>query len=103
MTQIQEGTQVPVTHIRRSYPSKTFDGSHLLNVFAEQNKISDTRDIARYLKISTSTQANLCLPHLWLCTLEANTLNWSHKSNKFKIPASTYILFLKTTKRNSNV
>ena len=36
MTSLQEGTQVPVTHIRWSHPAKTFDGSHPLNVFAEQ-------------------------------------------------------------------
>ena len=36
MTSPQEGTQVPATHIRRSNAAKTFDGSHSLNVFAEQ-------------------------------------------------------------------
>ena len=33
---LQEGTQVPVTHIGQSHPAKTFNGSHPLNVFAEQ-------------------------------------------------------------------
>ena len=36
MTSLPQGTQVPVTHVRRSHPAKTFDGSHPLNVFAEQ-------------------------------------------------------------------
>ena len=36
MTSVQEGTQVPVTHVGLSHPAKTFNGSHLLNVFAEQ-------------------------------------------------------------------
>ena len=36
MMSLQEGTQVPATHIRRSHLAKTFDGSHPLNVFAEQ-------------------------------------------------------------------
>ena len=36
MTSIQEGTQVPVTHVGQSHPAKTFNGSHPLNVFAEQ-------------------------------------------------------------------
>ena len=36
MALLQEGTQVPVTHIRQSHPAQTFDGSHLLNIFAEQ-------------------------------------------------------------------
>ena len=37
MTSLQEGdTQVHVTHKRPSHPTKTFDGSHLLNVSAEQ-------------------------------------------------------------------
>ena len=36
MTSLQEGTQVPVTHIGQSHPAKAFDGSHPLNVFAEQ-------------------------------------------------------------------
>ena len=33
---IYEGVQVPVKHIRRSHSTKTFDGIHLLNVFAEE-------------------------------------------------------------------
>ena len=33
---LQEGTQVPVTHIGQSHPAKTFNGGHPLNVFAEQ-------------------------------------------------------------------
>ena len=37
MTSLQEGdTQVRVSHKRPSHPTKTFDGSHLLNVSAEQ-------------------------------------------------------------------
>ena len=36
MTSLQRGTQVPVTHLRESHPTQTFDGSQLLNVFAEQ-------------------------------------------------------------------
>ena len=28
MTSIQEGTQVPVTHVGQSHPAKTFNGSH---------------------------------------------------------------------------
>ena len=36
MTSVQEGTQVPVTHIWQSHPAKAFNGSHPLNVFAEQ-------------------------------------------------------------------
>ena len=36
MTSIQEGTQVSVTHVGQSHPAKTFNGSHPLNVFAEQ-------------------------------------------------------------------
>ena len=35
MTSLQEGTQVPVTHIGQSHPAKTFNGSHPLNVFAD--------------------------------------------------------------------
>ena len=35
LTSLQRSTQVPVT-VRRSFPTQTFDGSHLLNVFAEQ-------------------------------------------------------------------
>ena len=40
MTSLQEGTKIPATHIRRSHPSKTFDGSHPLNVFAEESILS---------------------------------------------------------------
>ena len=45
----------PFTHIRRSHPAQTFDGNHLLNVFAQQlilmhEKVLNARDIARYLK-----------------------------------------------------
>ena len=36
MTSIQEGTQVPVTHLGQSHPAKAFIGSHPLNIFAEQ-------------------------------------------------------------------
>ena len=36
MTSIQEDTQVPVTHVGQSNLTKTFKGSHPLNVFAEQ-------------------------------------------------------------------
>ena len=36
MTSLHEDTQVPATRIRRSHLAKTFDGSHPLNVFAEQ-------------------------------------------------------------------
>ena len=36
MTTIQEGTQVCITHVGQSHPAKTFNGSHPLNVFAEQ-------------------------------------------------------------------
>ena len=36
MKSLQEGTQVPITHIGRSHPSKTSNGSHPLSVFAEQ-------------------------------------------------------------------
>ena len=36
MMSLQEGTQNSVTHIGRNYPAKTFNGSHSLNVFAEQ-------------------------------------------------------------------
>ena len=35
MTPFQEVTQVPVRHIRQSHPVKTFEGSHMLNVFTE--------------------------------------------------------------------
>ena len=55
MTSLQEGTQVPATHIRGSHLAKTFGGSHPLNVFANvfpkrMKKFPDTRDITRYLK-----------------------------------------------------
>ena len=36
MTSIHEGIQVPITHLGQSHPAKTFNGSYLLNVFAEQ-------------------------------------------------------------------
>ena len=36
MMSIQEDTQVPVTHVGQSHLTKTFNGSHPLNVFAEQ-------------------------------------------------------------------
>ena len=36
MTSFQEGTQIPATHTIQSYPPKTFDDSHPLNVFVEQ-------------------------------------------------------------------
>ena len=36
MTSIQEGTDVPVTHVGQSHPAKTCDSSHPLNAFAEQ-------------------------------------------------------------------
>ena len=36
MTSLQEGTQVPITHIGQSHPAKTLNGSHTLNVFVEQ-------------------------------------------------------------------
>ena len=36
ITSLQEATQVPVTNIGQSHPAKAFNGSHLLNVFAEQ-------------------------------------------------------------------
>ena len=36
MTSIQEGTQVPVTHVGQSHLAKAFNGSHPLNDFAEQ-------------------------------------------------------------------
>ena len=35
MASLQEGTQVPVTHIGQSHPAKTFSGSYPLNVFAD--------------------------------------------------------------------
>ena len=35
-TSIQEGTQVPVTHVGQSHPTKNSNGSHPLNVSAEQ-------------------------------------------------------------------
>ena len=36
ITSLQEATQGPVTNIGQSHPAKAFNGSHLLNVFAEQ-------------------------------------------------------------------
>ena len=36
MTSIQEDIQVPITHVGQSHPAKTFNGSHSLNVFAQQ-------------------------------------------------------------------
>ena len=36
MTELQEDTQVPITHIGQSHPAKTFNGSHPLNAFVEQ-------------------------------------------------------------------
>ena len=36
MMSLQEGSQVLVTHIGRSYSAKTFKGSHPLNIFVEQ-------------------------------------------------------------------
>ena len=36
MKSLQEGTLVPVTHVGQSHPTKTFNSSHPLNVFAEQ-------------------------------------------------------------------
>ena len=36
MMSLQEGTQVPVTHIGQIHPTKAFNGSRPLNVFAEQ-------------------------------------------------------------------
>ena len=39
MTSLQEGTQVIFTYITRGSPAQTFHGSHLLNRFAEQQKL----------------------------------------------------------------
>ena len=36
MTSLKEGTQFPVTHRGQSHPAKALNGSHPLNVFAEQ-------------------------------------------------------------------
>ena len=36
MTSLQEGSQVPVTHIGENHCAKTFNDSHPLNIFAEQ-------------------------------------------------------------------
>ena len=47
MVSLQEDTQVPATHIRRCHLAKTFDGSHPLNVFAEQ-PISNARKGSGY-------------------------------------------------------
>ena len=56
MTWLQEGIQVPLTHIGQSHPEKAFNGSHPLKFFLQNSqskaheKVPDVRDIARYLK-----------------------------------------------------
>ena len=43
MTSIQEGTQVPVTHVGQSHPTKTFNGSHPLSFCITANPKSMKR------------------------------------------------------------
>ena len=102
MTSIQEGTQVAVTHVGQSHPAKTFNGSHLLNIFTEQPILNAWKgsgcqrrcQISEKVSHKHSVRPNVWYPPLNLCVYNpslatthwrTNTPNYAHKNMSSQI------------------